>query len=536
MSDNEYYRHGSARWSTEEEIAHAGLLTPDGLHIGYSGNRRLALKSDSPGLIFGGAGSGKARDWGIEAIIRHALARRPLWVLDPRGELLATTILAFAKVRSFVYSFNPYRLHGLANHGLNPLDILQANDPRLHADCAFISASLIPLSGSANGQYFELRARQWIDALLKSRVERDGHTSFPVLARQLAMIESDPVAWDAELSAMEPSIHPDVRVAAGEIWQKQQNAPREFGAILGTIKAHLHFLNDPTVMANLDGADLSLRDLTDTQQTTSFFALVPMEYIGILSPLLRVLFTVSRLYKGRAPQAPRLTMIVDEAGQMGRFESLLQAFTFGRGEGVRTIALFQDVGQIIRNFDPATLQSFIGSAQLRTFFGVRDFQTAQLISNMLGNATLEYDDERQQENAERYQRDALRRFVMGGDEGAAFDYAHYRRAAQMRSKMQRPLMTPDEILAMEEDRQITFVSGLNLHPLFSCKRHYDDQKELNGLWLPNPFHPPHDKVRLRHRLGSRWQDVITAPVPPQLAHLPQYADGVIRYLGGIKIA
>ena len=531
MSDKEYYRHGSARWSMDEEIAHARLFTPDGIHVGYSGKRRLALESDSPGLIFGGAGSGKARDWGMEAIIR--MAHRPLWVLDPRGELLATTMPAFAKARSFVYSFKPFGLHGLASHSLNPLDILQSNDPRLHADCAFISASLIPLSGSANGQYFELRARQWVDALLKSHVEREGHCSFPALARQLAMIESDPVAWDAELSAMERSIHPDVRVAAGEIWQKQQNAPREFGAILGTIKAHLHFLNDPTVMASLDGVDFSLRDLTDAQQTTSFFALVPMEYIGILSPLLRVLFTVSRLYKGRAPQAPRLTMIVDEAGQMGRFESLLQAFTFGRGEGVRTIALFQDVGQIIRNFDAATLQSFIGSAQLRTFFGVRDFQTAQLISNMLGNATLEYDDERQQENAERYQRDALRRFVMGGDEGAAFDYAHYRRAAQMRSKMQRPLMTPDEILAMDEDCQINFISGLNLHPLFSQKRHFDALMELNGLWLPNPFHPPADRVLLPGRFGSNWHDVITAPVPPQLAHLPQYDGGVLR---SIKIS
>ncbi len=342
MNDNEYYRHGSARWADDLELARAGLFSGRGVHIGYCGQRRLALESDSPGLIVGGAGSGKARDWGIEAIIR--MADRPLWVADPRGELLATTMTAFAKARTFVYSFNPFRLHGLASHSLNALDILSPGDPRLHADCAFISASLIPLSGSANGQYFELRARQWIDAFLKARVEREGRTSFPVLARQIAMIESDPEGWHAELSAMESSIHPDVRAAAGEIYTKQKNAPREFGAILGTIKAHLHFLNDPTVMASLDGADFSLRDLTDPHQTTSFFALIPMEYFSILSPLLRVLFTVSRLYKGRAPDAPRLTMIVDEAGQMGRFESLLQAFTFGRGEGVRTIALFQDVG------------------------------------------------------------------------------------------------------------------------------------------------------------------------------------------------
>ncbi len=183
----------------------------------------------------------------------------------------------------------------------------------------------------------------------------------------------------------------------------------------------------------------------------------------------------------------------------------------------------------------ATLQSFIGSAQLRTFFGVRDFQTAQLISNMLGNATLEYDDERQQEAARRYQNEALRRHLSGGDEGAAFEYVHHGRAANMRSKMQRPLMTPDEILAMDESRQISFISGLNLHPIFGNKRHYDEQRDLNGLWLPNPFHPPYDKVRLRHRLGSKWHDVITASVPPELAHLPQYAGGFMRHVQGCII-
>jgi len=85
-------------------------------------------------------------------------------------------------------------------------------------------------------------------------------------------------------------------------------------------------------------------------------------------------------------------------------------------------------------------------------------------------------------------------------------------------------------------RQISFVSGLNLHPALTTKRHYDEQRDLNGLWLPNPFHAPCDKVRLRQRLGSKWHDVITASVPPELSQLPQYADGQMRYVEGYELA
>ena len=73
-------------------------------------------------------------------------------------------------------------------------------------------------------------------------------------------------------------------------------------------------------------------------------------------------------------------MIIDEVGQLGNFDALLRSFTFGRGAGVRAWALFQDAGQITRNSGPTGLQGFMGSAALRQFFGVRDYQTAQMVS------------------------------------------------------------------------------------------------------------------------------------------------------------
>jgi len=163
-------------------------------------------------------------------------------------------------------------------------------------------------------------------------------------------------------------------------------------------------------------------------------------------------------------------LLVDEAGQLGRFEALLRAFTFGRGAGIRAWAIYQDAGQIERNFGRPALQSFLGSAQMRQFFGVRDYQTAELVSNMLGDETLLYDDPLQQNAAKRQKWETAKRVMEGGDPfAAASDYAHHKRNAGHRTQQRRRLMTPDEILALPEDRQILFVSGKNLKPILANK-------------------------------------------------------------------
>ena len=139
----------------------------------------------------------------------------------------------------------------------------------------------------------------------------------------------------------------------------------------------------------LENPRASLSATCDPVQPATWFINIPVEYVAIWAPVLRTMFTVQMLYKSRIPSSPPVNMIIDEAGQLGSFDALLRSFTFGRGAGVRAWALFQDAGQITRNFGPTGLQGFMGSAALRQFFGVRDYQTAQLVSSMLGQETLE---------------------------------------------------------------------------------------------------------------------------------------------------
>ena len=531
--DNEQQRFGSAAWATEGDIGQAGLLGRDGIQIGYFGQQPLRLETDAPRLTIAGAGAGKMRDLLSMAVAEAAGERN--FILDPRGEINVVTMVCFAMAGANAYSWNPTGLHNLPQHAMQPLDILKLGSPTFHPDCKFIFESIVPISGSASGKYFELRAREWGEAFAKMLVEKDGQVSFPSLYRTINAIESNTGDWPDILEFMLGSHMESVRRCAGEMLAKQQDSPREFGSIVGELYAYLNILDDPMLQRALENPRASLSATCDPTQPTTWFIIVPIEYISIGAVVLRTMFTVQMLYKSRSPSSPPVNMIVDEAGQLGSFDALLRSFTFGRGAGVRAWALFQDAGQITRNFGPTGLQGFMGSAALRQFFGVRDYQTAQLVSSMIGQETLEYDDALRQSQARQAKRHAAMSILYGSDPfSAAQSFRHHAFEETYRTKQARALMTPDEILAMPEDRQIRFVSGKSLGPILGHKYPYYSRPEFAGRFLPNPFHPPLDRVTIPRRWGRGTARVITEPVPQKFAHLPQYESGAWSYVKGYR--
>lgn len=118
--------------------------------------------SFAPRLSVAGAGAGKMRDLLSIAVAEAAGAWN--FVLDPRGEISAVTMVNFAIPGAHAYCWNPTGLHDLPQHAMQPLDILKLESLSFHADCKFILQSLIPVSGSASGKYFELRAQEWGEA------------------------------------------------------------------------------------------------------------------------------------------------------------------------------------------------------------------------------------------------------------------------------------------------------------------------------------------------------------------------------------
>lgn len=532
--DPEEDRFGSAAWASELDLRRAGLHSTTGLHLGFSGKQQLRLDSDSPVVLFGGSGSGKTRDY--LAFVVCDSPGVPMIVLDPRGELNAISFAIHAHNGEYCYSWNAMNMVGLPQHSVNPLDILTLDSLNLHADIGFITEGLIAVHPGSNGSYFDLRAREWIGAIMKAQTEQHGAVSFPSLYRIINAIEGDPNLWANQLEFMLSSRFADVQRMAAEALTKQEQSPREFGSIMGSIYGAVSFLSDPALLRSLEGGDFSLDALTDPHRVAKIFLNVPAEYLKLWSPILRVMFTTAMLYKSRKPQARQILMVIDEAGQLARAEFLMRGFTFGRGAGIRTLALFQDAGQVIQHYGHAGLQTIIGSAQTRIWFGVRDGQTAELVNRMLGQQTLEFDDKIARDEARYRRQDAAKQVLLGADPYAmAQQYAQMARASQNRTKQARDLLFVDEVLNLPEDQAIVFVSGIGLNPFLAGKRPYYEQRFMAGKYLPNPYHPPLDRVPIQTLFGSRRAAVRMIPVPQNYRHFPQYASGVMPYVEGFPI-
>lgn len=535
---NEEFRFGSAGWTSEGATHRAGLFGNAGPMLGYMGQRPLRVDGDAPIITIGGAGSGKLRDLlayntcGCIAGNGHWTAPRRMFVHDSRGELAAVSMQNHARLKKAAYCINPFGLHGLPQHRVNPLDMLRPDSPTLHADTKLLTADVMPLSGSPNGEFFELRGRQWSEGITLHHVIEHGGVTLPQVYDLFLAIE-DPRQWPDIGESMLNSPLPEVRQTAIEIHTKRGEAPKEYSAIMSEIAKSLGFLSDPAIYRALSHPDFSLEELC--KEDCSVFNMIPAEYAALLAPMNRLVIGAAMLYKFRHPAAPRVLFLVDEAATLGRFESLLRGYTYGRGMGVRMWSIWQDVGQITRNFGHGALSSFLGSSQTRQFFGVRDLDTARLISAMLGSQTLEFDPVLDQAAAHRNMLHAARQMLEGEDPFTiALNARQQALAAVTRTKQGRLLMTPDEILAMPEDRQILFISGLGLKPILANKYPYFTRREMAGGYMPNPYHPPGDSVHVRGFFGQRRAPVITERVPQRYAHLPQYQSGQWSFVKGYR--
>lgn len=516
---------GSAGFAAGPEIARAGMFrqTASSVFVGFMGEHSLFYSGMGGLLLTAGARGGKLKDI-LSYNLCSGICAHSMLVLDMKGELAAIS-QDQTPDRKFIVRWSPVALHGLLGHRINPVDYLRADSPTLVSDTKVFTENMIASSGGANAAFFEGRAREFLEAIILTLVRLKGVLTLPDLYHVLNLIPGGGDGWlDFAFEMTESGFALSARIEE-EIAASRDDSTGGFRGILGELFKAFACLSDPALMASVSPPfDFSMRQLCESGQAYQVYLMPPAEFVGAWAPIIKALFVAGMIYKARSPSAPQQTWILDECAQLGAFPLVIKLFTYGAGIGIRPWAVFQS-GKQMRALGPDAETIIASSAALRSYFAVRDLETATMLSRMLGHETLRYRDEQRREAARHARIMAAHSLFQGGDPmRAGLEMAHQARLAAVPLLKERPLRTPDEILNTPPGKQYIFADGLN-GPIYADRRAYYEQPFMAGRFHPNPYHPPQSHVQVMTPRGPQWRLVVVEPVPHRFAHYPQYADG-----------
>ena len=537
------YPYGSARFADDMEVMRT-FRASGGVPFGFYNGRKLFHDKQAGMLLIGGAGSGKFTS--VLAHLMDAPGRKgepPRYaIFDPKRELRAVLEPYFAHIKAAVYEINPYLTHGMQGHRLSVLSHLTPQSPRLVADSRRAARTLIAESGGGDARFFEQKAQNWLDPLIRGLVHLDGGVSPSSLYELVGMIRSAPEAWAEVSELMETLGEPDLRVTFAEMRNMAEDASRTFESVMAEITNALAFMNDPrlqeTFVASAQ-ADFSLDVLCEASSQPVFvFFVMPPEMTQQNAALIRQFFSTLRTLKQVRPEAPTLNLVIDEAAQLGAFPEIAEFYSIGRGFGLCPVCVYQDIGQIRKNLGPTGAMTLSASADLEVYLGggISDLETARMLSAKLGNQTLALEDHLVQQRAQRSRREALLDAFSGRSDplktGSALRALDYEQ--QHKRKLARPLCTPEEILGIPQGQALVMPSGYGIPPFFAAKTPYYANKAYTGLYAPNPYF---DRDLTVVSVPGRWGGtsslrVICEFVPASHAHLPQYQNGEWQFIEG----
>jgi type IV secretion system protein VirD4 len=463
--------HGSAHWATEEEIRSAGLLQKkEGLYLGAikKENRLeyLRLPQTRNILLFAPSQSGK----GVSVVVPNLLSwPYSVLVYDPKGENWIKT----AGWREKELGSVTVKLDFTSNDGtsakFNPLWEVRMGIYEVR-DVQNIAGMVVNPDGNGLHDHWVKSAFNFLVGLILHVIYSEREKSL----KGVADLITDPErtveetledmlnachdkdlsrGWVNALTGEPTSTHPTVSSVAREMLNK---APEERSGIVSTALSFLGIYRDPIIAGNTSMSDFRISDLVDHKKPVSLYIIVPESDRDRLRPLVRLILKLisSRLLEkmefdesGRAKFNNRLLIVLDEFARLRHLEFIEEDMAISLGYGINFLIIVQDISQIYKAYSKE--EGITGNCHVRIAYAPNKIETAKELSAMSGVATVV----------------KYAKSFSGG-----FMNFLFKNVSEGINEIQRPLVTPDEVLRMPSDDSLIFVG--NLSPIYGRRIKY----------------------------------------------------------------
>ena len=450
--------HGSAAWGTGE-----GLMCPTGLELGRLGSTILRYAGDGHLITVAPTRTGK----GVSAVIPNLLHYRgSVVVTDPKGENYAVTARRRRALGSAVHALDPFGVVG-GTDAFNPLDLIDPSAPDANDDAWMLADMLVVTEGRSSDQAFWTEEARALLAGLILHAAAMPRPELRTLPQMRSLLTLPPQQFQLLLKEMLASDAAGglVSRAAARLLQK---ADRERSGVISSAQSFTHFLDSPRMAQVLACSSLSLADVK--RERVSLYLVLPPERMDTHRGWLRVMTAsvLVAMMRVPAPPAERVLFLLDEFANLGRMRPVERAISLAAGYGASFWLLLQDLAQLKGTY-AERWQTFLANADVLQTFGVNDWETADYVSKMTGDATIRVESEN---------------VSAGVSRGRSS--SRQQSAAQTTSEAGRRLLLPDEVRRMSATEQLLFVRGKA--PVRAERLDYLRDAEYATQFDANPLH------------------------------------------------
>ncbi len=459
--------HGDARWATQEDITRAGLRAKSGMMLGMDDEGYYVASGFQHSLLFAPTGSGK----GVGFVIPNLLFWEDSCIVhDIKLENHQITSGWRAKVGQKVYVWAPAEPDG-KTHCYNPIDWVSNKPGQMVDDVQKIANLVLPEKEFWNNEARSL----FVGVVLYLIAVPEKVKSFGEIVRTM---RSDDVVYNLAvvLDTIGKYIHP---VAYMNIAAFLQKADKERSGVISTLNSGLELWANPLIDTATASSDFNIQNFKK-EKTTVFVGLTP-DNIKRLEILMQIFYQqatefLSRKLPNKNDDPYGVLFIMDEFPTLGKMETFKTGIAYFRGYNVRLFLIIQDTQQLKGIYEEAGMNSFLSNATYRITFAANNVDTANLISQLCGNKTVEQSSQ------------SRPKFL---------DFNPASRSENV-SEVQRALLLPQEVILLPRDEQIVLIESFP--PIKSRKIKYYEDRFFKKRLLPAtsiPTQEPYDPSKAR---------------------------------------
>ena len=463
--------HGDARWATEDDINNANLRVKKGMLLGQDKKGYLISEGYQHTLLFAPTGSGK----GVGFVIPNLLFWEDSVVVhDIKLENYELTSGWRAKKGQQVFVWSPADPDG-NTHCYNPIDWVSNKPGQMVDDVQKIASLIMPEKEFWNNEARSL----FVGVVLYLIADKNKVKSFGEVVRTM---RSDDVVYNLAvvLDTMGNEIHP---VAYMNIAAFLQKADKERSGVISTMNSNLELWSNPLIDTATASSDFNVLEFKK-KLTTVYVGLTP-DNLKRLQPLMQVFYQQATEFLSRklpSDEEPYGVMfMMDEFPTLGKMEQFMTGIAYFRGYHVRLFLIIQDTQQLKGIYEEHGMNSFLSNSTYRVTFAANNYETANLISQLCGNKTVEQ---------------------VSQNKPKFLDFNPASRSLSV-SNTQRALLLPQEVINLPRDEQILLIESSP--PIKSNKiKYYLDSFFKKRLLppIPIPKQEPYDMEKLRASFAS----------------------------------